>query len=157
MSTIEQKGGVESVSLFLRLPSDGQPIAEVAEAHNQVIKEHGSVWLGIVGKTYSPENVRLISQNGEFFYFVQNTAAGTCVYKGKIVDFSKTVPASQRSLIPAYYHDSGISTRASLWVKLSTLKRIVVAEIEKLRVVRSGKSASTLLSGMAYFGMVAMK
>jgi hypothetical protein len=150
---IEEKG----VSLLLRLPSDGEQIERAAEAHNQIINKHGSVWFGVVGKTYSAENVRHIRENGEYLYIVQNTSAGTCTYKGKIADFSRSVPEAEKSWVPTYYHDAGIVSRARLWVKLSCLKRVPSEEIEKLRVVSSGKNASVLLSGMAYFGMVVRK
>lgn len=157
MSTSKHTIGSAGVSLLLRLPSDGTSIERVAKAHNEIIIEHGSVWLGIVGKTYSAENVRLIRKNGEFLYLAQNTSDGTTVYRGEIVDFSKNVPDAQKYLIPTYYRDMGIAERAGLWVKLSSLRGAASHEIEMLRVVSSGKSAAVLLSGMAYFGMVMRK
>jgi hypothetical protein len=142
------------VSLVLRLPSTSGSIEQVAEAHNKVITEHGSAWLGIVGKTYSAENIRNIRQNGDFLYVVQKRDEGTSLYKGKIADISKSVPRDQCSLVPTYYQDLGISERANLWVKLSTLRRSPTREIDTLWVVSFGKNASALLSGRAYLGIV---
>jgi len=157
MNTSENATAEPGISLLLRLPSTGSSIERVAEAHNRVINEHGAVWLGIVGKTYSPENVVHIKNNGEFLYLVQKTNAGTSVYRGKMADISRSIPEGQYSLIPPYYRDLGIAERAKLWVKLSSLRRIASQEIEKLRVVSSGKNASALLSGMAYLGIVERK
>src|ERR1039458_4001275 len=145
------------ISLLLRLPSASGSIEQVAEAHNQVIVEHGSVWLGIVGKTYSAENIRNIRNNGDFLYLVQKRDAGTSLYKGKISDISKSVPGDQYSLVPRYYQDLGISERSKLWIKLSSLRRSSTQEIGTLWVVSSGKNASVLLRGRAYLGVVEKK
>ena len=141
-------------SLLLRLPATDKSIEKVAEAHWRIIAENGSVWLGIVGKTYSAKNISHIKENGEFLYLVQNTHDGISVYKGEMSDVNEKLPETQYPFVPRYYHGQGITDRARIWVKLLSLARVATKEIEGLRVVSSGRKASVLLSGMAYLGIV---
>ena len=145
------------ISLLLRLPSTGMPIERVADAHQKVIATSGSVWLGILGRRYSEQNVGRIRRDGESFYLVQRTNGETVVFKGNMSDVSYSLAEEQRSLVPEYYRESGISERAKLWVHLSSLTRIATRELEKLSVVSSGKDASVLLTGMACLGIVERK
>ena len=90
-----------SLNLLLRFPRHGETIERIARLHKDVIDRNQTVWLGILGKTYSAANIESIRKEGEYLYMVQVGDEGRpTLFKGRIVDISNSLPNDQHHLAP---------------------------------------------------------
>jgi hypothetical protein len=151
ITTSPQSG---SVHLLLRIPKYGHPIERVAELHNAVATRHRTVWLGIVGKTYSAQNLEDIRQRGQYLYVVQHQRNGLALMKARIKGVDSALPETDRHLAPEYYVSAQIIERAKVWVRITTLRVTPIEELDTLRVKSSGKKATCTLNGLAYVAIV---
>lgn len=143
-----------NLHLLLRIPSYGDPITRIAELHNAVVTRYETVWLGIVGKSYSRRNLESIRQCGHYLYVVQHQKNGLILMRARIKDIDSRLPETDHHLTPEYYASARIIERAKVWVRITSLHVTSIKELDDLRVKSSGRKATSTLRGLAYLAMV---
>lgn len=122
-------------------------------AHKQVIKEHGAVWLGKMGKTLGGKHILTMDkQRAEgiptFLYLVQRVGSKYEVFRGTTLEIKKGLP--ERELVPKYYFKEEMFKYISVWIKLSKIESVDSTILNNLMVQSSGMPiGDTLTKSMA--------
>ena len=145
----------EPIHILMRFSDKLGAIEDTVEAHSIMIKKHGAVWFGKMGKTLSRQNIERLNKQCEqgtptHLYLVQKTANRYEIYRGVILAVRRETPIKDRKIIPPYYEKNRLSLYMNLWVKLSGLDRIELTSLSSLYIATSGFAApETLRASMA--------
>lgn len=145
------------VSLLLRLPLTGEPIAKIAAEHEQVIQASRKVWLGVFGSKLSSQTLEVLNSRGEYLYMMQMGRRGVIAYRGLIAGVAEFPAASDLRLVPRYYEEKGLTPLAKFWVQLSSLDPVAVDELDELRVARTGTMVLDLFRSMTSVAIIVKK
>ena len=89
-----------TLNMLLRFPRRGETIETIARLHKDVIDRYQTVWLGILGRSYSAANIESIRKEGEFLYIVQMRVEDRpTLFKGRIADIRNNLPSDQHHQI----------------------------------------------------------
>jgi hypothetical protein len=146
---------IEPIHLLIRFSDKMGAIEDTIEAHREVIVEHRAVWFGKMGKTLASKHVaRMNAQCKQkvptYLYLVQAGKGRSQVYRGTVLEISKTVPSNERRFVPQYYGKNGLTRFMRLWGKLSNVQLMPEGTLSSLYVAGSGSRVSDILhSSMA--------
>jgi hypothetical protein len=137
----------QTIHLLLRIRiEDRHRIAD----HRAVIKEHGSVLLGKIGRTMSPPLQRRandqISQGLPTFLFLATREGSTgpyLLFRSALRQVYPNLPLAKRQLIPDYY--GPLIEHVTTWFELSSIDPMSSAEMDTLRVFTTGRKVADVL------------
>lgn len=144
-----------TIHLLLRFSDTLLKTGDTIEAHNHVVGQHGAVWFGKMGSPVSQGYIDILNKQIEegiptFVYLVKGNRRKSVAYRAKAIRATKSLPDSEKSLIPPYYVDLDLMRYMKFWVKLDEIESIPASDLGKLRVASSvlplsetlGKSAT---------------
>ena len=126
----------------------------VAE-HRAVIKEHGAVWIGKLGRPLggkSIERVNMQCENGvpTYLLLVQKVGRDYEACRGSVIAMARELPRGQKKLVPKYYDKNNLTSQITFWTKLSEIVEMKKDGLGEYRIASSGKPLpSTLRKSMA--------
>ena len=127
-------------------------IEDTIEEHDAVIKKHGAVWMGKIGKPLGKQHILRIQTQvtahiPSHLYLVQRLKGKYLASRGTIVNVSVTPPSKkEKDLIPTYYAERGILRQISLWFKLTSIERLESVALSQIRIASSGMPVPETLS-----------
>ena len=139
-----------TLHILMRFSDRLMPTGDTVRAHQEVIAKRGAVWIAKAGKPLGRESLGAIcnqasSRAPSFLYLVQREENSYQLYKGKILELSRSLPKDAKALVPSYYQHSFFLRKVGFWTKLSELREAPPKELDKLFVARTGTPAIVAL------------
>lgn len=147
--------------VLLRYSDNLAPHEGVIFHHNQVIKEHGFVWMGKFGKPVSDSKLDILKRQIEdkkpaYVFLVKKDNKEYSVIAGEIESFSKTLTKEELNKVPAYYREK--SRNVGIWFKIKRFHPLDNSILNKIFISSSGASAlQTLPYSMAGYFLVKLE
>lgn len=133
---------------------------DTIEEHKQVIRQHGSVWLGKLGRPLSAHKINQLNRqinakHATFLYLVQKRGGRYTWTQATLVGIDTSLPAGSRVKTPVYYDKFGVRKQISTWFHISSFQKASPSGLRLLHVESSGRPILETLSGsMAAIFMV---
>lgn len=141
----------DPIHLLMRFADKLTTIDDTVGEHGKVIRKHGAVWLGKLGKHLAEKHIATL--NGQcrqgiptYVYLVQKAGRRYDVYRGRIATISLSVPRNEQCLVPKYYELRGIAQQVAFWIKLASVRKIPVEKLRKLHVAATGTPVPNALA-----------
>lgn len=143
--------------LVIRFSDAMFEVGNVVSRHNSIIDQFGSVWFGKMGQTISQKRIDIINNQIEndidsYLYLVKGNRRKSTAYKTRIIKISKD-PPGDKTLLPDYYSDIGIQKYMKVFIQISKIIEIDLADMEELKAISSIYSIAETLyrSSSGYF------
>lgn len=141
----------EPIHILMRFSDKLHSVEDTIQAHSEVIKQHGAVWIGKLGKPLSHLHIKQINEQclkgiPSYLYLVQNLGGRYGAYRGTVVEMSRTLPEAEEYLVPVYYKERGILGQAGFWTKVSRIESLKDGELNELHIATSGSSVPYTLA-----------
>ena len=135
---------------------------DTIEEHVRVLKAHGRVWFGKIGKPVGEPSLdrlrRQIDAGVPTFLFMTSRVdggRGLRVHRGQVSAISSGGDPPPNRLVPDYYDTSGLRPEVRVWAELSSIEQVGPEGLADLVVESSGRPVSEVLQSTAPFLLVA--
>lgn len=116
-------------------------VGDVVAIHNAIVAEHGSVWFGKLGQTFSQNRIDMLAKQIEqgiptYLYLVKGNRKKSTAYRAKLLSVSKDKP-KEKNLIPTYYGKVKLLQFMKAWMKIGQIEQIELSEMDSLKAINS--------------------
>jgi len=143
--------------LVVRFSDTMFDIGDVVAIHNVIVTEHGEVWFGKLGQTFSQNRIDMLAKQIEqgiptYLYLVKGNRKKSTAYRAKLLAVSRDKP-KEKKLIPAYYREKKLLQYMRAWMKISQIEPIDMSQMDTLKAINSVFPISETLqrSSSGYF------
>ena len=112
--------------------------------HREVLREHGCVWVGKIGRGLTISDFRAQLEAGvpTYLYLAKQGRSGLMFTRGRLLRIQRDMPTERTEAIPPYYYDHELPKTIQMWMLVGDLHRIRSAERGKL-ITRSSRRPVT--------------
>ena len=127
--------------LVVRFSDTMFDVGDVVAIHNGIVAEHGAVWFGKLGQTFSQGRIDTISRQIEegiptYLYLVKGNRRRSTAYQARLIAVSREKPR-EKGLIPTYYAKKKLLQYMQAWMKVSRIKPIDMSAMDTLKAINS--------------------
>lgn len=147
--------------LLVRYSDKLIPFSDTIRSHNEIIKEHGYVWMGKFGKTISNEILRRLKKQIEektptYVFLAQKAGNQYVLSAAELDDFSVELSQKEQSKVPKYYREKRNDIK--VWFRIKKFHDLESGILKKIIINSSSMPASvTLPASMAGFFLVRLE
>lgn len=145
----------DTIHVVMRFADGFMSSVDTVAEHQAVIKEHGAVWIGKLGKPLGEKSIERANRQCEdgvptYLLLVQKAGRDYEACRGNVIAMARELPQGQKKLVPKYYDKNNLTPQITFWVKLSKIVGMKKGSLREYRIASSGRPLpSTLRKSMA--------